>query len=238
MVNDKILKRILNLLERNEKNGATRSEAETALKLANRLMTEYNITEFDLNKVDRSSFVDKPFNMSRLDVVNLFQKLAEAFDCESYYYKLKKEFHFFGFNLDVKLCLHFAQMLQDCLELEIKNFKKSEKYKELVSIYQPKIIIKNIIKGFSYSLYERFEGMRQEKIVISSGTSLMVIKTQQVKNEFQRLYNNIKISKNSDWHLIKSAFMYGEDCADKVQFNKPVEKLQDDYIRIGILKGV
>lgn len=233
MANDKILKKILNLLERNEKNGATKYEAESALKLANKLMAEYNITELDLKKVDRSSFIDRPFQMSRLEVVCLFQELAETFECESYYYKLKKEFHFFGFEIDVKLCLHFAQMLQDILESDIKTFKKSRKYQELVSIYQPKMIIKNFIKGFSANLYERFDEMRKEKIVISSGTSLMVIKMQQVQGEFQRLHGNIKMSKAGNFHLIAPAYMEGDDKADKVQFNKPLENPQDDFLKIG-----
>ena len=233
MANDKILKRILNLLERNEKNGATKHEAETALKLANKLMTEYNISEFDLKKVDRSSFVDRPFKMTRLNVVNLFQDLAETFDCESYYYRYKKEFHFFGFELDVKMCLHFAEMLQNILESDIKRYKKSQQYKELVSVYQPKLIIKNFIEGFSFSLEERFEEMRQEKIEISSGTSLMVVKAQQVKDEFFRLNGKIKISKIRAFHIIRESFSEGGNCADKIQFNKPIEGTHDNYIRIG-----
>lgn len=51
MTTDKIIRQILNLLNRNEKKGATKYEAENALNLANKLMTEYNISELDLKKL-------------------------------------------------------------------------------------------------------------------------------------------------------------------------------------------
>ena len=186
--NSRILKKIIALMERNKKNGATKYEAETALKMANRLMAKYDITELDLKKVDRSSFTDKPFKMTRLAVLNLLTELAKAFDCEHYYYRAVKEFHFFGFEIDVKMCLYFANMLQAILESDIKNYKKSDKYKELVSIYQPKIIIRSFINGFYYSLAKRFKEMKEEKQIISSGTSLIVVKKQQVQDEFQQRF--------------------------------------------------
>lgn len=224
MADNKILQRILNLLERNEKNGATKHEAEVALKIANKLMAEYNITEFDLKKVDRSSFVDKPFDMFRLDIVSVLQDLAETFDCESYYYKRKKEFHFFGFEIDVKLCLHFAQMISQVLSLEIKQYKNSIYYAKLCEIYQPQLLIRNFVAGFSNELSEKLEQLRREKeeIVLSNGTSLMVIKKQQVNDEFNRLNPNIKISKNS-FHFIREAMLSGAERAENISFNKPIE---------------
>lgn len=232
---NKILTRILNLLERTEKNGATKYEAEVALKKANELMTEYNITEFDLKKVDRSSFVDKPFQMIRLDIASLFQVLAETFDCESYYYRLKKEFHFFGFELDVKMCIHFAKMLTDVLTLEIQNYKKSEQYKELTEVYQNQMVMRNFVKGFSEGLIDKLEQMQEKKeqVILSNGTSLMVIKMQQVQDEFNRLHGDIKISK-SNFHLIKSAYLYGATKSEGVCFNKPIEE-KGNFLQ---LKGI
>lgn len=228
---NRILQKVLNLLERTEKNGATKHEAETALKLANKLMTEYNITEFDLKKIDRSSFVDKPFQMIRIDIALLFQVLAETFDCESYYYKHKKEFHFFGFELDIKMCIHFAKMLTDVLTLEIRNYKESEQYKELTEIYQNQMVIRNFVNGFSEGLIDKLKQMQKEKeqVVLSSGTSLMVIKKQQVQDEFNRLHK-IHVSK-SNFHFIKSAFMNGVLKSDGVQFNKPISN-GEEYLQL------
>lgn len=61
----------------------------------------------------------------------------------------------------------------------------------------------------------------------------MVIKMQQVQGEFQRLHGNIKMNKAGNFHLIAPAYMEGDDKADKVQFNKPLENPQDDFLKIG-----
>ncbi len=234
MTTDKIIRQILNLLNRNEKKGATKYEAENALNLANKLMTEYNISELDLKKVDRSSFIDKSVKMLRLDMAKLFSQLAQAFDCEHYYYKLKKEFHFFGFELDVKICIHFAEMLTAVLIQDLKRYKKSDEYKQLIEVYQGKMIMRNFVEGFTQKLSIRLHEMQKEKqkAILSSGTSLMVIKKQQVTDEFNKLHNNVKISKDS-FSFIKSAFLQGEMNANNVQFNKPIENISNELLQIG-----
>ena len=70
MANESIIRKIQGLLNRNEKNGATKHEAETALKMAVRLMAEYDISEFDLKKVNKDSY-KKILSIERTFLLNL-----------------------------------------------------------------------------------------------------------------------------------------------------------------------
>lgn len=233
-MNEKIINKILNLLNRTEKNGATKHEAEIALRTATELMTKYEITEHELKKVDRSSFSDKAVKLFRMDITTLFTRLAKTFDCEFYYYSGIREGHFFGFEIDVKLCVHFAQMLSALLSKEIREYKKSSRYKELTCIYQEKMIIRNFVAGYCDELRDKLIELEESKkqIIASSNTSLMVIKHKQVADEFKRLNPDIKIKDDSELFFIKSVFLTGAERAESVNFNNPVESGKENLLQI------
>lgn len=240
MSNEAIIRKILALLDRTEKRGATKHEAEIALRKANELMTEYSITEFDLKKVDRSSFVEKSIKYKRQSSTWIYTHLADAFDCEFFYYSRLKEGVFFGFEIDVKICIHFANMLTDVLESEIKNYKKSRQYYYLVYDYQPQAIIHNFVSGFTEEIESKLKELKDQrnaKIQESTGTALMVIKAEQVQEAF-KLKHQPKPSKEREVVFINGAYISGGDSAEAVQFNPAIESEADELLKIGTGKAV
>ena len=233
-----LINKILNLLNRTQEKGATKAEAEAALKIAAELMAKYEITELDLKKADRNFFKDGSIKLFRMDITSLFTKLANTFDCEFYYYSVIKEGHFFGFEIDVKLCIHFAEMLSSILAAEIRKYKNSDRYKDLVRTYQEKLVVKNFVKGFYLELADKLDEVKRnkEKIILSSGTSLMVIKAQQVKEEFDILHSKIKTVEDKAFVIIKSALLDGTQKANNVQFNNPIEKGTEDLLLLNTNK--
>lgn len=223
MADENIIRKIQGLLNRNEKNGATKHEAETALRMAVRLMTEYDISEFDLKKVNKDSFVEQEILLKRMDITTLFTGLANAFDCEFYYRSHIKKGYFFGFELDGKMCVHFSKMITEIILKEITDYKKGYNYHCLIYNYQPRAVVKNFVKGFSHNLLEKLDEIRKskEQVVLSSGTSLMVIKSQQVKDEFEKRHT-CKVVEDKGFVMIGQAFLTGSERSDGIEFNKPL----------------
>lgn len=232
-INDSILKRILNLLNRNEKNGATKAEAEVALAKAGELMTQYNITEFDLKKVDTSSFKRMEIKFKRQSITDLLTYLARTFDCVFTYKSVYNIGYFFGFDLDVKICVHFANMLDSILESEIREYKKSYEYYKLKFNYQPTAIIKNFVAGFTETLEYKLKLIEDSRKIkeTSNGTSLMVIKKKEVDDEFKKRYD-VKYVDSPETVLILQAFAEGVEQGKKVNLNTPIEQ-PEDLVRIG-----
>lgn len=232
-INDSILKRILNLLNRNEKNGATKAEAEIALAKAGELMTKYNITEFDLKKVDTSSFKRMEIKFKRQSITDLLTYLARTFDCVFTYKSVYNIGYFFGFELDVKICVHFAKMLDSILESEIREYKKSYEYYKLKWNYQPTAIIKNFVAGFTEIIDSKLKLIEDSRKIkeISNGASLMVIKKKEVDNEFKKRYD-VKYVDSPETVLILQAFTEGVEQGKKVNLNTPIEQ-PEDLVRIG-----
>lgn len=234
---ESILKRIHNLLNRTEEKGASKSEAKIALEKAGKLMSEYNITELDLQKINETYFKKEEIKFKRQSITDLLTTLGDAFDCIFTYKSIYNVGYYFGFELDVKMCVHFAIMLDDILEKEIKEYKKSYEYYKLKWNYQPTAIIKNFVAGFSEEVEEKLKELkRQREIVeVSNGTSLMVIKSQQVSLEFEKLFNP-KIVKTPELILIKSAYLEGANRGESIQFNKPIEECNNNLLKLETIK--
>ena len=232
-INDSILKRILNLLNRNEKNGATKAEAEIALAKAGELMTQYNITEFDLKKVDTSSFKRMEIKFKRQSITDLLTYLARTFDCVFTYKSVYNIGYFFGFELDVKICVHFAKMLDSILESEIREYKKSYEYYKLKWNYQPTAIIKNFVAGFTEIIDSKLKLIEDSRKIkeTSNGTSLMVIKKKEVDDEFKKRYD-VKYVDSPETVLILQASTEGVEQGKKVNLNTPIEQ-PEELVRIG-----
>lgn len=235
MNNESIIKKILALLNRTVEKGATKYEAEVALKKANELMTEYSITEFDLKKIDSSSFVEESIYYKRQSATWLYTWLADAFDCEFFYYRHLKKGVFFGFEIDVKLCLHFANMLTLILESQIRAYKKSREYYYLIYDYQPTTVIHNFVDGFINEIRIKLKELKEQrnaKIEKSTGTSLMIIKNEQVRAAFE-LKHQPKASKEREVVFIEKAYFSGIDIAQPIKLNQPLENNKKSYDCIG-----
>lgn len=122
---DKVRIKIKKLLKISIENGATENEANIALKIATKLMTDYQIHTHELNKSE-SELKKIEFETKRkfLSIQILTIKIAEHFDCFILSFKNNKKLYVVGFDVDVDAFMYIIEYIYDVLENEIKEHKK------------------------------------------------------------------------------------------------------------------
>lgn len=161
---DKIKNKIKALLSKTTDNGATKEEMESALRKANKLMTDFFISEHDLQDSEIiNKCVSEQFELTKsgFDLSLFYTDLADLFDCQ-YYYNSKR-IVFFGHEQDVALCGYFYNVISKTCLKEKEIYLKSEKYLQLKNHHHGRTLSSSFIKGFLIEVASKMREMYEER---------------------------------------------------------------------------
>lgn len=233
---DKIKGRIKALLSRTVDRGATENEAKIALEKATKLMTEYQITQYDLKTYSDDKIEEKTIELNRQSVYmrSLVACICECFDCESYYTSGTKKVTIFGLKTDVDIVEYMTEVVFLAQENEINKYKKSEDFECLIMYHAPRTIINGFINGFCYRIGEKVKELAAKKvqeIETLTGTSLICLKNQMIKKSFETKYPNLGHSNYMPTPSLKSSFEAGVVAARNTSINRAINATNETIIR-------
>lgn len=184
----KILEKIRNLLAKTVDNGATESEMEEALKIAQRLMIKYNIDQSDIimsvNDISET-LIKNAFKHgeAKFWIWELLRIIGDGYNCtilrkgytNNYFWKIV------GFDQDRKMVVN---MYETCLPI-IRNLIK-KRYEESGKYTSKGIFTRSYIDGFLQGLNMKLQRDKEEylKFEDKSKYDLIVIKKDDLINDW------------------------------------------------------
>ena len=225
---DKIKSKIKALLSKTTDNGASKSEMESALTKANKLMLDFFISEHDLKDPyinEKCVLKEVPLIKSGCDLGLFYNELTNLFDCQ-YYYNSKR-IAFFGFEEDTELCAYFyVFIINSCLSEKAKYLKTKE-YKHLKSFYHGRTLsssfIKGFLKGVSFKMRELYNA-RELELSKDKHSLVVVEKETKVKNQFEALNLKIKTSPMKQIIAEESAFNSGKKIGKELSITQGINQ--------------
>lgn len=216
----KIIEQVKKLLEVNQSNGATESEEKIAMEKANMLIEKYQIEKFQLkskSKNTHQNFVSKK-KYPRLfnGVVSL---IADYFGCIAF--TQGSNMIIFGDDEFVGLTLDMAKRFEFEMESEVNKFKCSANYHTSRCLGKNSLVMTNSFRsGYCSRVAERLYSLietRQQNCQKSTGTDLVVLNRENLKEDFMKDFGVEKIYKakrnlsdNIDSEATKSGLAAGE----------------------------
>ena len=232
-----ILGKINALLNKTIENGASEAEAESALIMAQKLMTKHMIEESQLaehGKDKKCERITIPLFKTGYDTTYLNGSVASAFDCRCWWNEYNKELYFFGYGEDAKLAAYFYNYLNNAVINEAEKYKKSAEYKEQIMMgFHGKTIMSSFRKGMIFRLVDRLEELKNNRtanVLKSTGKDLVIIKDAKVQEEYDNLNLNLTTKKSN--HNINNAvsFSSGKNSADNVNMAGGIETKRAEQI--------
>lgn len=223
---EKIKHQINFLLEKTVENGATEEEMFSAIKKAEELMRKYSILQADLPEKklrENCVLVKHPRFKTGFKTNYFIGGLADLFDCEHYW--TKSFVCFFGYKEDVKLCTYFYELILSICMREKNKFLSSDTGISLRKSANGRTISSNFIKGFLNRIDQRLYQMYQEKKEESNSKerSLVLVKSDRVKEEFIKLDFKIKSVSLKEVISEMRSYNFGQEKAEDVQLNFAIE---------------
>lgn len=230
MTQESILSKINALLAKTVENGASEAEANTAIEMAQRLMEKHMIDESQLadHALDKKcQQITVDMYPTGYDLTALNGVIADAFDCRCWWNRHKEEVYFFGFGDDAKLAAYFYRYLNEAMTNEARKYRLSLEFVEQkIKGYHGKTIIASFRKGMMIRLIQRLADMkakRQSNILRTTGTDLVLVKDDQVSEEYDALGIKAK-SKKQNWDVTNvEAYGAGVERADNVNMVGGIE---------------
>lgn len=219
-----ISKKIAALLEKNAENGATEDEANAAMKIATKLMTEHGITMEDIQKntAAANDFHEKIIDEQRkklheVDLYGILTSIAKFTDTHVHIerkIKTSAAVYFFGYRSDIELAEYLREVCKRALETEWNKYVMNN-----VLHGHKRTHRKNFMIGMSERISERLDDMKQEHTTETQGTQLVVVKNQLVTKAFAQ--KNIKLKKpQSTTFMMDDSYSAGIEAGNNVRLNK------------------
>ncbi|MBB1194839.1 DUF2786 domain-containing protein [Flavobacterium sp. SOK18b] len=229
-MNDKIKDKIKALLSKTTDNGATKEEMESALRKANQLMTNFFISEHDLqDSAIINKCVSEQFELTKsgFDLSLFYADLANLFDCEHYYNS--KRITFFGHEQDVSLCGYFYNLISKTCLKEKDVYLRTEKYIQLKKHYHGRTLSSSFIKGFLIEVVCNIKELYKEKEKnIPEAYGLIVVeKKQNIKSEFKNLDLKIHHQKQNPLKGERQAFEDGLEKGKEISLVQGIENCKE-----------
>lgn len=234
MTQDSILGKINALLNKTVENGASEAEADAALAMAQKLMAKHMIEESQLAehaKDRKCQKVEVPMFKTGYDTDAINDAIAKAFDCKCWWNRGKERVYFFGFGDDAKLAAYFYNYLNNAIVNEAEKYRKTLDYVEQkIMGYNGRSIMASFRKGMMARLVTRLKELKASRVanvVQATGTDLVVVKEDQVRQEYDGLNLKLK-TKNSNWdYSSPAAFDSGVESANKVNMAGGLEQQEE-----------
>ena len=182
-----IIEKIKKLLEINRANGSTEAEEMAALDRANTLMEKYQIEQFQIKGANKTkNIVEKAqlddgtlaFSNFRALVGDFFSVLA---------LHSRSTYSYYGNAEQVKLAIDMTKRASMSECLGFTDYICSEEYRLNRKTAGRKIIKDSFHDGFFMRLCDRLEELiaqRQENIIKATGTNLVVMEQDNLRNSY------------------------------------------------------
>lgn len=210
------------MLEVNQSNGATEAEEKIALEKANMLIEKYQIEKYQLKSKSKNTheyFTPKkkyPFYLFN-GVIHL---IAEYFGCIAF--AQGKKMIIFGDDEFVSLAIDMAKRFEFEMEIEVQIFKHSANYLASKRLGTNSLVMTNSFRnGYCSKVIERLFGFieaRQQNCQKSTGTDLVVLNRENLKEDFmkdfgvEKIYKSKrKLSNNIDAEATRSGLAAGDN---------------------------
>lgn len=219
MKQEKIKEKIKALLSKTIDNGASKAEMESALKKANKLMTDFFISEHDLQDSEIiKECISEQFELTKsgFDLSFFYGSLARLFDCE--YYFNSKTITFFGHKQDVAMCGYFYNVISKTCLKEKDVYLKSEECLQLKKYYHGRTLSSSFIKGFLIEVSSKMEEMykNREKNIPDAYGLMVVEKREKVKNDFKNLGLKLRVQPQKQLTAERQAFESGKEKGQEI----------------------
>lgn len=217
----KIIEQVKKLLEVNQSNGATEAEEKIAFEKTNMLIEKYQIEKYQLkskSKNTHQNFVSKK-KYPRLfnGVVSL---IADYFGCIAF--TKGNNMIIFGDDEFVGLTLDMAKRFEFEMESEVNKFKCSANYRTRKCLGTNSLVMTNSFRsGYCSRVAERLYSLietRQQNCQKSTGTDLVVLNRENLKEDFMKDFgvdkiykSKSKLSNNIDAEATRSGLIAGDN---------------------------
>jgi hypothetical protein len=221
----KIREKISALLKKTIANGASESEAMSAMSHASKLMKEHGVTLADIqNKTEASTdFIKKHVNEGEKNL-NSFDSLiatsiAKYTDTKVWNDKSQQrvsKLMFFGYRVDVELAEYIREVCNMAFDYEWKKFSRT-----LPNGRRAKAR-KSFQIGMAIRISQRLMELKAENnSETNESRSLVIVKTQLVESAYRNM--NMKLGKaGTIRYSANNAFEAGKSAAENVRFNRAV----------------
>lgn len=222
---ENVRRKIAALMQKTVENGASESEATTAMEFAARMMKEHGITLEEIQKSGSEAsnlFETQSVKCGKqLHVVDqlVANSIARYTDTKVWSDRSTSSIKFFGYSIDVELAVYIRDICKAAMEYEWNKYKVTVPD----SAGHKKRIRTIFMKNMALRLSERLKEMKGENILKSSdGKALVIAKDNAVSREFKALSLRLKNSGRVTVNTSGSAAMAGRAAANNVHFNRAV----------------
>lgn len=192
-----IIEKIRKLSRMTTASGCSEAEAETAIKMLNKLTADFNIDTTELQlKIDAQGMIEDifafPVGAEGSNWTKYLDEVIKMNDVRMYFKKTTDsellgfpipvvEVHVFGYPLDVSAAIATVQIVQGAMKTSRLRYKPNMKAAEVTAFQD----------GFADRIRERLRDMRRLKKTAAAGSfgntqSLVVVKDKLVEDEWSK----------------------------------------------------
>jgi Protein of unknown function (DUF2786) len=218
---DAAVKRIKALLAKTEANGCTEEEAFAAAAKAGELMDKYGIesSEADIREETCVTGIHGGERLKSHESQWISNAVGRYCDCRVWRKTRTGQIVFFGLPADVEVATYIMRVVEGAMNRSFKAFKKSEAYPHYDEARRVRATYMNAMATrVTKRLDEMHAARHTEDMKTTTGTSLVLVKTQVVAEQFDAL--GMKLGKSKSVTLKQSssaaAWNAGKAAGDKV----------------------
>ena len=237
----KVIETIHHLTNVTTKRGATEGEAWVAARKIGELLKIYNLSmdRVFLGETKCVTLKVETEGYSRRPIDSCVVAIAEYCDCRVWFdhqynratgKRLNSVYCFFGLPTDTEMAKYLYTIIREAIETETEDFKQTDTYlypSRNTRRYR-KTLTTNFQRAMAHRISARLTEMTQERQVEESvnipgtGTSLVLVKLDKVKDEFEELNLHLKRCASAGSRYDHDAREAGREAGDRVNFNRPV----------------
>ena len=234
---------IRNLAKKTQDNGCTEAEALSAAKKIGELLKVYNleITEVFLANANCNVKKIPTGRQRRHPIDSCCTAIANFCDCKVWFGcgVGQREYNFFGLESDTEMAEFLYSVIYDAIEQETWRYKQSIEYaKARNSQWGRKSFTVSFQKGMANRISERLNWMaaqrkREEKeeekktpYFVTTGTSLVLVKQNKVKDEFEKLSLRLRKTQYARNACRADAYYKGQAAGEKVNLSRPLNDVE------------
>jgi hypothetical protein len=227
--------------------GCTEAEAQAAMDMVGRLLHRYHLTmaECDVRDVPCKQWAFDSRQCIRHPLWIVIQPLAALFEAQCWTesgWNRRITYNFFGKEDDLPMIEYLMRVMWAACNTEVAAFKASALYHDASNRRSATV---SFMHGMADRLSERLREMKQEaasameqadtrrhktKGAGVTGTALIVLKDQLVKDEFDKL--DLGLRTTTTYRTISSAEAQaaGRKAGDRVNLSRPVTRKSSGYL--------
>lgn len=235
----KIKARIRALAAKTVANGCTEQEAMSAMEVVGKLLQEYNLSMdmVDLRDETCEKLEINAESKQKGGIYWAMAAIAKFTDCKVWTSRSRTglTYCFFGQETDLLMAKYLYDLINGSIKFETKKFKQTPEYK---NSYSAKGASSAFAIGMGSRIGDRLVQMKhdseQETTVARGGnTSLIVLKSKLVTEEFAKMNMNFKKNYASTSIKDDAAYNSGSAAGDRVNLSRPVNGPNHQVFQIG-----